>query len=203
MYPNYINMLAYVGPKQGYCKLVNKRVWFFFMGEPWKNVVILLLSVAHCRCVGTCTLATAGFQTCMDQPLAFLTGDRPQPPNRLTIINYLTCVGLAWCYKVQFILISTPELINTHIHFLLAILLWVGPSLLINMAVHFLLNSTLLENHNFWIQNQWIQRISHTKCQCIPWKNQWIQSISHTKSHESHSKSHESLFWVLLLILWG
>ena len=99
-----------------------------------------------------------------------------------------SCIIYIYIYNAKFIFISTPE-INQHPHskFLLAILRWLGPSLLIDMGGHLvlnILNNTLLENANYWIQ-KWME-------------NPRIQSnFSHKKSHESHwqtngFKSHES-----------
>ena len=73
---------------------------------------------------------------------------------------------IIYIYNAKFIFISTPE-INQHPHskFLLAILRWLGPSLLIDMGGHLvlnILNNTLLENPNFGfktngnpMENQW------------------------------------------------
>ena len=55
------------------------------------------------------------------------------------------------------------------------------------MGGHLLLNNTLLENPNSWIQK--------------PVENKWIQSISHTKSHESHWKTNGFKAFLILNLM--
>ena len=61
------------------------------------------------------------------------------------------CQPLKTC-SAKFILVSTPELSNTQHAKKMAILLWVGPSLLIIMGGPPLSSNILLENPNFGIQ---------------------------------------------------
>ena len=61
------------------------------------------------------------------------------------------CQPLKTC-SAKFILVSTPELSNTQHAKKMAILLWVGPSLLIIMGGPPPSSNTLLENPNFGIQ---------------------------------------------------
>ena len=93
-------------------------------------------------------------------------------------------------YTVKFILIITPELINTHspkncwqYYFGL-----VPPYYIINMGGHPLLNNTLLEHPNSW----------DSKTSGKPMDSKRFSYSIHlnpSKSHESPSKSPESHVW--------
>ena len=91
------------------------------------------------------------------------------------------------------ILICTQK-INQHPHSVFLILLWVGPTLLINMGGHPLWNNTLLENPSFGFKNQ-------LKPNGKPMEQQWIQSISCTKSHESHWKTNGFKAFLILNLM--
>ena len=71
----------------------------------------------------------------------------------------------------------------------MAILLWVGPSLLISTNQHGW--SPPIKQHPSGNPNSWIQKAV---------ENKWIQSISHTKSHESHWKTNGFKAFLLLQV---